>query len=171
MDFALSPRIRATQTPPIPSVRAWAARYAGGAGPVLDLTQATPRLLRPGSVTREELARALEQEVAEAEPGAAIQAPGMLASHYAPAAPVRLGAVRAEEDEGLLTFGPDRFVLGGAERLNLSPTGDLNEAAANLFAMLRALDKQAGRIAVSPIPMTGLGEAINDRLCRAAAPR
>jgi len=101
-----------------------------------------------------------------ATPGAGIQSPGQLESHYAPAARLRLDAGMARPGEALLGFGA---VSGGT--LNLSPAGDLKEAAANLFAMLRALDKQAAAIAVSPIPQTGLGEAINDRLQRAAAPR
>jgi L-threonylcarbamoyladenylate synthase len=96
----------------------------------------------------------------------------MLASHYAPGCPVRLGAHDAAADEALLSFGPDTFVRGGAARLNLSPQGDLFEAAANLFAMLRALDRpEHSAIAVMSIPEQGLGVAINDRLRRAAAPR
>jgi L-threonylcarbamoyladenylate synthase len=93
-------------------------------------------------------------------------APGQLASHYAPRARVRLNAEAARDGEVLLGFGP---VTGAA--LNLSPAGDLTEAAANLFAMLRLLDEGAAAIAVSPVPETGLGLAINDRLRRAAAPR
>lgn len=147
---------------------------------VLDLSGDAPTLLRPGAVTREELEAVLgplanpdADPAAGASAGAgAIKAPGMLASHYAPSLPVRLHADGAAADEALLTFGPDRFVLGGAERLNLSPRGDLHEAAANLFAMLRRLDKPGlSAIAVMRIPDTGLGVAINDRLRRAAAPR
>lgn len=138
---------------------------------VLDLTGEQPVLLRPGSVTVDQLETVLGP-VTLAEAGSHIKAPGMLASHYAPALPVRLNADRADADEALLAFGPDRFVLGGAERLNLSLSGDLNEAAANLFAMLRRLDKpERSGIAVMYIPDTGLGVAINDRLRRAAAPR
>ena len=138
---------------------------------VLDLTGAVPMLLRPGSVTREELAAVLgEVALAGAEEG--VKAPGMLTSHYAPRLPVRLNALDPKPDEALLAFGPDQFVRGGAERLNLSPGGDPHEAAANLFAMLRQLDRPGHRaIAVMPIPETGLGVAINDRLRRAAAPR
>ena len=99
-------------------------------------------------------------------PGGLIRSPGQLASHYAPHAALRLNAAAADAGEVLLGFG----VVADAT-LNLSPRGDLKEAAANLFAMLRALDKHATRIAVSPIPATGIGEAINDRLNRAAAPR
>ena len=98
----------------------------------------------------------------------------MLSSHDAPAAPVRLNARRVEPGEALLAFGPDP-VDGSAQAravLNLSPAGDLSEAAANLFSMLRALDAAgATGIAVAPIPARGLGEAIVDRLKRAAAPR
>ena len=100
-------------------------------------------------------------------------APGMLASHYAPRARLRLNAGQVNEAEALLAFG---VLPAGAERaakvLNLSLGGDLEEAAANLFSHLRALDAAgAGVIAVAPIPSDGLGEAINDRLARAAAPR
>ena len=101
-------------------------------------------------------------------------APGALASHYAPRAPLRLNARHVEAHEALLAFGPT--VMDGATRavavLNLSPGGDLIEAAANLFSHLRALDASgAAAIAVMPVPRAGLGEAINDRLERAAAPR
>ncbi|HEY0837960.1 MAG TPA: L-threonylcarbamoyladenylate synthase [Azospirillum sp.] len=155
---------------------------AGGRCPVgiestvLDLSGETPVLLRPGAVLREEIERLIGpiqvlSQVAGEDPDAP-RSPGQLASHYAPHAPVRLGALSAGADEAYLTFGPDRFNRGGAERLNLSPDGDLNEAAANLFHHLRALDKPGRRaIAVMPIPDEGLGVAINDRLRRAAAPR
>ena len=100
---------------------------------------------------------------------AARKSPGQLDSHYAPARPVRLDATTVAADEGLLAFGP-ALPAGARLTLNLSPRGDLAEAAANLFAMLRALDRpEIGRIAVMPIPETGLGLAINDRLRRAAA--
>lgn len=92
-----------------------------------------------------------------------ISAPGMLKSHYAPNARLRLNAEAPEAGEGYLGFGP-----GVREGLNLSPGGDLAEAATKLFAMLRALDARFDRIAVASIPMQGLGEAINDRLTRAA---
>ena len=138
---------------------------------VLDLTGATPTLLRPGGVTVEALATALGPiAVAGADP-AAPRSPGQLASHYAPALPLRMNAVEAQPGEALLAFGAT--VSGGfAEVLNLSPHGDLVEAAANLFAMLRRLDRPGfAGIAVMPIPEHGLGQAINDRLRRAAAPR
>jgi L-threonylcarbamoyladenylate synthase len=125
------------------------------------------QLLRPGGLPVEHIEAALGQTVR----GAAIisetpDAPGQLLSHYAPNAPVRLNATQAKPEEVLLGFGSS----GGT--LNLSVTGDLHEAAANLFSMLRLLDeKGASRIAVAPIPDHGLGRAINDRLARAAAPR
>ena len=98
----------------------------------------------------------------------------MLASHYAPGAAVRVDARQVRPGEALLAFGP--AAIPGSEKaaaiLNLSPSGDLAEAAANLFAMVQVLDRSgAATIAVMPIPQTGLGEAINDRLRRAAAPR
>ena len=114
------------------------------------------RLLRPGPV------------LVKAEPasGGSIEAPGMLASHYAPRKPVRLGATERREGEWLIGFGP---VAGHA---TLSPSGDLVEAAAQLFALLHEADEQpVGQIAVAPIPDEGLGQAINDRLRRAAADR
>lgn len=125
-----------------------------------------PRLLRHGSITREALETALGAPMAEDVTPAAVQAPGQLSSHYAPDAPLRLEVRAAEPGEALLGFGDAE----GAT-LNLSPSGDLREAAANLFAMLRELDKTVARIAVSPIPAKGIGIAINDRLKRAAAPR
>ncbi|MNU62239.1 Threonylcarbamoyl-AMP synthase [compost metagenome] len=120
-------------------------------------------LLRPGSVTREEI-EAVVGPLAE-ESGQGHRSPGRLALHYAPDAPVRIEADGAKDGEILLGFGPGV----GEPRWSLSPTGDLREAAANLFRLLREADrsKPAG-IAVSPIPHKGLGEAINDRLRRAA---
>jgi len=141
---------------------------------VLDLTGADPVLLRPGGVTREELEALLGTAMltASSDEPESPKSPGQLASHYAPGRPVRLGAHDAAPDEALLAFGPDTFIRGGVTRLNLSPQGDLFEAAANLFAMLRALDRpEHAAIAVMPIPEQGLGVAINDRLRRAAAPR
>ena len=122
-----------------------------------------PLLLRPGAVPREEIQDLVGPLGA---PGNLIQSPGQLASHYAPRAGLRLNAGEIESGEVLLGFGD-----APRAKLNLSPSGDLHEAAANLFAMLRELDKVATRIAVSPIPDKGIGEAINDRLRRAAAPR
>lgn len=122
-----------------------------------------PMLLRPGAIARD----AIESVAGPlAEAGTAIRSPGQLESHYAPNATLRLNAREKESGELLLGFGPSL-----ASNLNLSPTGDLTEAASNLFAMLHELDRQGPRIAVAAIPETGLGEAINDRLRRAAAPR
>jgi L-threonylcarbamoyladenylate synthase len=136
---------------------------------VLDLSGEAPALLRPGGVTVEQLTEFLGPI---AEPGADFpRSPGMLPSHYAPSLPLRLEAVDGRPDQALLAFGPDA-PPGFAEVLWLSRSGDLAEAATNLFAMLRRLDRPpfAG-IAVMPIPERGLGCAINDRLRRAAAPR
>ncbi|WP_374656754.1 L-threonylcarbamoyladenylate synthase [Phenylobacterium sp.] len=120
-----------------------------------------PRLLRPGSVTREEI-EAVIGPLAEAEADAK-RSPGRLARHYSPKAPVRLNAAAAEPGEAYLAFGP------GEHRWNLSPAGDLRQAAARLFAYLREADRtDPSAIAVAPIPNEGLGEAINDRLKRAA---
>ena len=119
-------------------------------------------LLRPGSVTREEI----EALVGPLDTtGEGHRSPGRLTLHYAPDAPVRIEATAARPGEILLGFGPGV----GDPRWSLSPSGDLREAAANLFRRLREADRErpAG-IAVSPIPATGLGEAINDRLSRAA---
>ena len=130
-----------------------------------------PTLLRPGGVPREAIEAALGAALAEAPVAdEAPLAPGMLTSHYAPKATLRLDADRAESGEALLAFGQAPPAAGPA--LNLSPRGDLIEAAANLFSHLRALDASgARRIAVMRVPQEGLGEAINDRLKRAAAPR
>lgn len=124
-----------------------------------------PTLLRPGGLPAEAVEQALGQPLARHGAGDAVTAPGQLASHYAPGATVRLEAESRREGEVLLGFGKV------ACDLNLSPSGDLTEAAANLFAHLHALDAKGAPIAVSPIPETGLGRAINDRLRRAAAPR
>jgi L-threonylcarbamoyladenylate synthase len=130
-----------------------------------------PSLLRPGGVPREQIERVLGRALA-ITPIAddAPLAPGMLASHYAPKARLRLDAVAAQPDEALLAFGP--APLANGMTLNLSPRGDLIEAAANLFSHLRALDASGAKsIAVMKVPHEGLGEAINDRLSRAAAPK
>jgi L-threonylcarbamoyladenylate synthase len=137
-----------------------------------------PILLRPGGVPRADLERVLKRPLAEPAPGIAPDdaplAPGMLASHYAPRTSLRLDARGVAAGEALLAFGPNlaEGSEGAATVLNLSPRGDLIEAAANLFSHLRALDAAGAKsIAVMPIPHDGLGEAINDRLARAAAPR
>lgn len=137
------------------------------------------RVLRPGGVDVEALSDCLGQHPAIAvtaspagrQPEPAPESPGQLPSHYAPHHPVRLNATDVSPDEALLAFGPE--VLSGAAALcTLSAKGDLTEAAHNLFSMLHKLDALPVRtIAVMPIPETGLGKAINDRLQRAAAPR
>ncbi|MBA4036030.1 MAG: threonylcarbamoyl-AMP synthase, partial [Bradyrhizobium sp.] len=136
-----------------------------------------PMLLRPGGVPRADiervLGRALKQPPAEADSAQPL-APGMLASHYAPRAKVRLHAIGVEPGEALLAFGLGAIsgIDAAAMVMNLSERGDLTEAATNLFGHLRALDARGARtIAVMPIPDEGLGEAINDRLRRAAVGR
>jgi L-threonylcarbamoyladenylate synthase len=136
----------------------------------------TPMLLRPGGQPREEIERVLGHALARPPEDATHEtsqplAPGMLASHYAPRTPVRLNAKEVAAGEVLLAFGPDP--IPGTDKalavMNLSPRGDLNEAATHLFGYLRALDAKGGRaIAVMGVPHHGLGEAINDRLRRAA---
>ena len=137
---------------------------------VLDLGRpGIARLLRPGGVAR----TAIEAEIgALGAPGEGpARSPGMRESHYAPRLPLRLEARSAAADEALLAFGDDA-PQGAAATLNLSPRGDLDEAAANLFAMLHALDRREFTgIAVVPVPDDGLGAAINDRLRRAASAR
>lgn len=137
-----------------------------------------PTLLRPGGIPSADIERILgkslirlphDNETSQPHP----LAPGMLASHYAPRTPVRLHARYLEAGEALLAFGRD--IIPGVEPsrvMNLSEAGDLVEAAANLFGHLRLLDAKGARgIAVMPVPDTGLGEAINDRLRRAAVPQ
>ncbi len=120
-------------------------------------------LLRPGSVTRDEIEAVVGQLAPEA--GEGHRSPGRMALHYAPDAPVRINAEAANDGEILLGFGAGI----GDPRWSLSPAGDLREAAANLFRMLREADRaRPAGIAISPIPAQGLGEAINDRLRRAA---
>ncbi len=139
---------------------------------IVSLTGDRPRLLRPGGVPAEAVERVLGAKLARAKTGDAVTAPGMLASHYAPRLPLRLDATSVAPGEALLTFG-DTAVAGADEAVaarNLSPSGDLVEAAANFFAHLTELDASgAEAIAVAQIPADGLGEAINDRLERASA--
>jgi L-threonylcarbamoyladenylate synthase len=136
---------------------------------VVDLSTSEPKLLRLGGVTEEQLANAIGP-VRLASPGDTRRSPGMMASHYAPSKPLRINATALRPGEALLAFGP-RTLENAAVVLNLSAAGDVTEAAANLFAMLRALDDtDAAGIAIMPIPDTGLGRAINDRLRRAAGP-
>lgn len=149
---------------------------------VLDLSGATPVVLRPGAITAEQIAAVLDRDVGYdlGGHGDAVKSPGQLLKHYAPATPVRLNAVDIAPGEALLAFGPLRFmgVRGGGHARdlpetalrNLSENGDLHQAAANLFRMLRELDRpEHAAIAVMNIPDQGLGIAINDRLKRAAA--
>lgn len=139
---------------------------------VLDLTGDPPALLRPGGVPLEALSGVFGSIDAPDTNDQAPRSPGRLRSHYAPRLPLRLDAFDARSGEALLAFGAPA-PPGFAAVLVLSQSGDLTEAAANLFAMLRQLDRPAefGAIAVMPIPEHGLGRAINDRLRRAAAPR
>ena len=139
---------------------------------VLDLTGTAPALLRPGAVAREELEQLIGPVAGISGTGAAPRSPGMLESHYAPHLPLRLDATEARAGEALLAIGPGAAPSGFAATRWLSRSGDLTEAAANLFASLRALDRpEFSAIAAMPIPERGLGAAINDRLRRAAAPR
>lgn len=144
---------------------------------VLDLsTPSAPCLLRPGGVTLEELETICGPiRLPDTQSDAAPLSPGRMLSHYAPHLPVRLNATTIAPDEAVLAFGPQQTPTQSAS-WNLSESGNLQEAAARLFAGLRALDLEGQHlhlrgIAVQPIPNTGLGMAINDRLNRAAAPR
>jgi L-threonylcarbamoyladenylate synthase len=154
----------------------------GGATPVglestiVDCSSGVPRLLRAGGVPREEIEKTLGQKIEIAENGDVHSpaSPGRLASHYATRARLRLNAREVKEGEALLAFGEPlpRDAELSMLTLNLSHSGNLTEAAANLFSYMRAMDEAGvAAIAVAPIPQKGLGEAINDRLMRAAAPR
>jgi L-threonylcarbamoyladenylate synthase len=145
---------------------------AGIESTIVGLAGGTPVLLRAGAIARGGVEDVLGCKLGERGEGAQPQAPGMLSSHYAPRARMRLGGDAPREGEAFLAFGAAPGADGASHCLNLSERGDLREAAANLFAHLRALDATgASTIAVAPIPPEGLGEAINDRLRRAAAPR
>lgn len=147
---------------------------------VLDLSGDEPLVLRPGAITAEEISAVLGAPVEYAQGDVdAPKSPGLLLKHYAPDTPLRLRAVDLEEGEALLGFGSLKFMgvkgAGAAAglpehmRRNLSEGGDLHEAAANLFAMMKELDQSGAlRIAVMDVPHVGLGIAINDRLRRAA---
>jgi L-threonylcarbamoyladenylate synthase len=136
---------------------------------VVDVSAEAPILLRPGGIDRAAL-EAVVGPLAAAGAEAPVRSPGQLPSHYAPTRPVRLDVTAPAPDEAYLAFGD--VEPGGAVSANLSQTGDLAEAARNLFAMLRMLDRDDVRaIAVAPIPREGIGEALNDRLARAAAER
>jgi len=134
---------------------------------VVSVLEGRVTLLRPGGVSAEQIEAVVGPVARPQQDPTAPQSPGMLASHYAPKRAVRLNATKADEGDVLLGFGADC-----PAETNLSPSGDLEEAAANLFRMLHLMDADDGRtIAVAPIPETGLGLAINDRLRRAAADR
>ena len=138
---------------------------------VLGIANDKVTLLRLGALAKEEIEKVLGVRLAAPKAGGLPASPGQLASHYAPDTPLHLNVVHPLPGEALLAFGPDAPEFKGPT-LNLSPRGDLAEAAANFFAALRSLDGlEATAIAVMPIPEEGLGEAINDRLRRAAASR
>lgn len=146
---------------------------AGLESTIVSFCGPTPALLRPGAIPREKIEKLLGQKLA-APAHAEVTAPGMTASHYAPNARLRLEAHELYDGEGALDFGGrlSGNAPPGATVLDLSPKSDLVEAAANLFAFLRDLDARGvERVAVAHIPERGLGEAINDRLRRAAAPK
>ncbi|MCU0830860.1 MAG: L-threonylcarbamoyladenylate synthase [Rhizobiaceae bacterium] len=155
----------------IPLVLDGGAAGVGVESSIIGRTDQGWALLRPGGLAAGDIEAVLGHRLARAQSGTLI-APGMLASHYAPGTRLRLDATTVAPDEALLTFG-DTLVRGQPRAmLNLSPSGDLAEAARNLFSHLRRLDAGGPEmIAVTPIPHEGLGEAINDRLARAAAPR
>ncbi len=133
---------------------------------VVDLSGSNPTLLRPGGIVCEELEKIIGPIKPSDSSNDKIRSPGMLSRHYAPSIPLRLNAKKANPGEAFLAFG----ATVNARHVNLSHIGDLKEAAANLFAMLRMLDRPNYKgIAVMKIPATGLGIAINDRLKRAAA--
>jgi L-threonylcarbamoyladenylate synthase len=137
---------------------------------IIDASGESAVLLREGGVPREAIEAVLAGPLALPAATQGLRAPGQLPSHYAPRAGVRLDATRPEGGEIWIGFGAH----GGAAELNLSASGDLTEAAARLFHLLHRADLLAGeggRIAIAPVPETGLGRAINDRLRRAAAPR
>ncbi len=147
---------------------------AGLESTIVSFVDDVPRLLRPGAIARSDIESVLGRELASLSRGDEdILAPGMTASHYAPNARLRLNARDLEEGEAGLDFGGVLTKAAGSNLvLDLSAQGDLVEAAANLFAHLRALDARGvSRVAVAPVPLSGLGEAINDRLQRAASPR
>ncbi|HEV2563982.1 MAG TPA: L-threonylcarbamoyladenylate synthase [Microvirga sp.] len=151
------------------------ASQVGVESTIVSCLGGVPRLLRPGGVPREAIEGLIGRKLEGGpEGGKSPLAPGMLASHYAPRARVRLNATSVQPGEAALLFGPEapRGIETAQASLNLSKNGDLVEAAAYLFSHLRQLDASgAATIAVSPVPETGLGEAINDRLRRAAAER
>ena len=136
---------------------------------VVDLSGPLPTILRPGGLAREEIEAVIGPVAEDGGSDEAPRSPGRLVRHYATRLPLRLEAADARGEEALLAFGPS-VPPGARTMLNLSAAGDVEEAAANLFAMLRALDRpgECAGIAVMPVPNRGLGRAINDRLRRAA---
>ncbi len=166
----------------VPMIIAGGACAVGLESTVLDLSGDVPVIVRPGAVTAEDLEPYLGAVAMDLGTHDKPKSPGQLLKHYAPSIPVRLNAVDVDSAEGLLAFGSTKFMgvkgggfakeMGDEKFRNLSEAGDLNEAAANLFTMLRELDNPANtRIAVMNIPDKGLGIAINDRLRRAAQGR
>jgi len=138
---------------------------------VIDLCGARPAILRHGAVTRDQLEQILGpiDDASVPEAGQAPRSPGQIAKHYAPSIPIRINATDPRPDEAHISFGATA-ANNAAAAINLSPTGDMIEAAARLFAALRELDRpEFAGIAVAPVPETGIGRAINDRLRRAAA--
>jgi L-threonylcarbamoyladenylate synthase len=135
---------------------------------VVSFLEATPKILRPGGISRPEIERVIGAGLTVESHSARPHAPGQLLSHYAPRADIHLNANAPRDGEAYLGFGP----LHAHGPFTLSAAGDLVEAAANLFRLLHDIDATGvAAIAVAPIPHHGLGEAINDRLMRAAAPR
>ncbi len=166
----------------VPFILAGGASAVGLESTVLDLSGNVPVIVRPGAVTAEDLQDYLGDVKYDFGTKEKPSSPGQLLKHYAPSIPVRLKAVDVAPEEGLLAFGSTKFMgikgggfakdLGDEKFRNLSESGDLHEAAANLFSMLRELDNQNNKsIAVMDIPDVGLGIAINDRLRRAAQGR
>lgn len=165
----------------VPLILADGSSSVGLESTVIDLSSDMPEVLRPGAISAEEISQVLGLDVKyhAREDDKAPKSPGLLLKHYAPSIPVRLNAIDLEPGEALLAFGNDQFmgIKGGGrasdlmddQRKNLSQEQDLHEAAANLFAFMRALDRPENKaIAVMQIPEIGLGIAINDRLKRAA---
>jgi len=137
---------------------------------IVSFVEGKPVLLRPGGLSTEILEAHIGAALYNAKTDGEIKAPGMMLSHYAPNAVLRLAATEMEGEDGALTFGSAN--LEAAHVLSLSESGDLKEAASKLFSCLTRFDELGvTKIAVSPIPTSGLGLAINDRLARAAAPR
>lgn len=139
---------------------------AGIESTIVAVTDTGCVLLRPGALARERV-EAVAGPLAAPDPAGGVVAPGMTRRHYAPSARLRMNASHAESGEAFLAFGEPP--AGVTATMNLSARGDLAEAASNLFAMLRMLDRSFDAIAVAPIPRSGLGEGINDRLERASA--